>query len=204
MTMRFKVSRCPVCEEEAMGTVECVPGVALLTFDAKGEAEYEGETKLDWDLQFTRYDDRGHVTLECSNGHQWQTGMHETAEQVQPTQCPACGKKALAFPSVAPTHCSAECYLVDGVHRTSDPDKTGDVPGAGAAPADFAVSGNDAVPSADRCPDSPTGRHQPDPRSIQPADGAGRNRGTDWIVDVRCIHCGRSGSTRIDPGNIEW
>jgi hypothetical protein len=54
------------------------------------------------------------------------------------------------------------------------------------------------------CPNSPDFQHHADPSSIKPADGAGRNRGTDWIVDVNCKHCGRSGSARIDPMDIEF
>jgi hypothetical protein len=54
------------------------------------------------------------------------------------------------------------------------------------------------------CPKSPDYRHHADPAGIKPADGAGRNRGTDWIVDVNCKHCGRSGSVRIDPDEIEF
>lgn len=54
------------------------------------------------------------------------------------------------------------------------------------------------------CPDSPTGKHEPDPASVVAADGAGRNRGTDWIVDVRCQHCHRSGSTYIEPKEFQW
>ena len=54
------------------------------------------------------------------------------------------------------------------------------------------------------CPKSPDFRHHPDPASVKPADGAGRNRGTDWIVDVACKHCGRSGSVRIDPEDVEF
>jgi hypothetical protein len=54
------------------------------------------------------------------------------------------------------------------------------------------------------CPESPDFRHHGDPACIKPADGAGRNRGTDWIVDVNCKHCGRSGSARIDPDKIEF
>jgi hypothetical protein len=46
--------------------------------------------------------------------------------------------------------------------------------------------------------------HTPDPVSIAPADGAGRNRGTDWIIDVRCSKCGRLGSLRIDPAAIDF
>ena len=54
------------------------------------------------------------------------------------------------------------------------------------------------------CPGSPDFKHHPDPAAIKPVDGAGRNRGTDWIVDVSCKHCGRSGSVRIDPDDIEF
>ena len=54
------------------------------------------------------------------------------------------------------------------------------------------------------CPKSPDYRHHPNPADIKPADGAGRNRGTDWIVDVSCEYCGRSGSVRIDPEGIEF
>jgi hypothetical protein len=54
------------------------------------------------------------------------------------------------------------------------------------------------------CPKSPDFQHHPAPSSIKPADGAGKERGTDWIVDVNCKHCGRSGSVRIDPMDIEF
>jgi hypothetical protein len=54
------------------------------------------------------------------------------------------------------------------------------------------------------CPTSPDFDHHPDPASVKAADGAGKERGTDWIVDVNCLHCGRSGSTRIDPMDIEF
>ena len=54
------------------------------------------------------------------------------------------------------------------------------------------------------CPQSKDFRHHPDPASITPADGAGKESGTDWIVDVTCKHCGRSGSVRIEPEEIEF
>lgn len=54
------------------------------------------------------------------------------------------------------------------------------------------------------CPNSEDYRHHPDPASIKPADGAGKERGTDWIVEGSCKHCGRSGSLRIDPEDIEF
>jgi hypothetical protein len=52
--------------------LETVPGVALLTFDENGNAEYAGETKIAWDEQVTCRDGEGRVTLECPNGHRWQ------------------------------------------------------------------------------------------------------------------------------------
>ena len=45
-----------------------------------------------------------------------------------------------------------------------------------------------------RCPESPDGEHHADPASVSPADGAGRNRGSDWLIDFACIHCGQSGN----------
>ena len=54
------------------------------------------------------------------------------------------------------------------------------------------------------CPVSPDFRHHPDPANVGPADGAGKGRGTDWTIDVTCLHCGRSGSVRIDPDDVEF
>lgn len=52
------------------------------------------------------------------------------------------------------------------------------------------------------CPASPDGAH--DPATITPADGTGRDRGVDFIVDVTCRRCGRSGSVRLDPKEVDW
>ena len=54
------------------------------------------------------------------------------------------------------------------------------------------------------CPTSPNGIHVADPASATAADGAGHNRGTDWLIDFTCRHCGRSGATRIAPADIRW
>jgi hypothetical protein len=70
--MRFNPWRCPECDEAAKGTVEVIRGLALLNFDEQGDADYAGETKVDWDQQMSLLDDHGRVTLECPNGHQWQ------------------------------------------------------------------------------------------------------------------------------------
>jgi hypothetical protein len=52
--------------------------LALLVFDEQGNADYEGETKVDWDSQVSLVDARGRITLECPSGHQWPA----TAENV--------------------------------------------------------------------------------------------------------------------------
>jgi hypothetical protein len=52
--------------------MELIYGLALLIFDEEGNATYEGETEVNWDSQTSLLDDRGQVTLECPNGHQWQ------------------------------------------------------------------------------------------------------------------------------------
>jgi hypothetical protein len=72
MAMRFDVPRCTLCGELASGTLEQVPGIALLIFDENDTAEYAGETKMAWDDQVTCRDSDGRVTLECPSGHQWQ------------------------------------------------------------------------------------------------------------------------------------
>ena len=77
MPMKFDVPRCSVCGETAIGTLESVPGLALLVFDQRGDAEYAGETRLDWNGQTTVCDGDGQVTLECPNGHQWPSHMRD-------------------------------------------------------------------------------------------------------------------------------
>jgi hypothetical protein len=47
MAMTFDVPRCSICGQLARGTLEWVPGVAMLTFAESGEAQYEGETRMD-------------------------------------------------------------------------------------------------------------------------------------------------------------
>jgi len=75
--MRFNPFQCPECNEPARGTVEIIHGLALLIFDEEGNADYEGETKVDWDSQTSLTDDRGRVTLECPSGHQWQASVDD-------------------------------------------------------------------------------------------------------------------------------
>ena len=71
--MKFEHPRCPLCNELAVGTEDEIRGRALMAFDADMNAEYTGETKVDWDSQMQIVDHRGHVLLGCPNGHEWYT-----------------------------------------------------------------------------------------------------------------------------------
>ena len=85
--MRFEKPRCPKCGALAKGTLETIPGVALLQFDEEGEnAEHTGQTDVDWDNQETVRDD-GRVTLICGCGQEWRTGVDYGEEVEKP--CPS-------------------------------------------------------------------------------------------------------------------
>ena len=56
----------------------------------------------------------------------------------------------------------------------------------------------------EHCVGASDGVHVPDPASPAVDSDAGRNRGTDWIVDIDCQNCGLNGSTRLDLESIEW
>ena len=70
--MRFDPWKCPTCDQPAKGTLDLIPGLARLLFDDNGNADYLGETLVDWEGQRTPTDDQGRVTLCCPDGHQWQ------------------------------------------------------------------------------------------------------------------------------------
>lgn len=101
-----------------------------------------------------------------------------------------------------PTKESLLAYLKEAMRL--DVDTEGEGQPEGAVFAASGVGWDEAAAREERCAKSPTGEHVPDPQSIQPADGAGRNRGTDWLIDVTCLHCGRGGSMRIDPSDFQW
>ena len=69
--MRFTPWKCPECDQPAQGTVDIIPGLALLAFDSNGNADYDGETKVDWNNQATQHDESGRDLLECPAGHRW-------------------------------------------------------------------------------------------------------------------------------------
>ncbi len=76
--MRFNPSKCPQCGQLAKGTLETIPGLALLMFDEDGNAEYAGGTDVCWDGQQTIRDEQGRVRLMCPDGHEWPAVTGET------------------------------------------------------------------------------------------------------------------------------
>jgi hypothetical protein len=71
--MKFSIPKCPTCGELTCGTLEMIPGIALLDINDDGTAEYAGETEPWWDDQETWKDSEGRVQLRCDNGHSWQS-----------------------------------------------------------------------------------------------------------------------------------
>jgi hypothetical protein len=55
---------CPFCKSIATGTMDRVPGIALLQETDEG-LEYAGETQMEWDCQTTEEDDRGLTVFYC-------------------------------------------------------------------------------------------------------------------------------------------
>jgi hypothetical protein len=79
--MKFIPSECPECGTPAKGTVDTVPGLALLVIDEDtGEAEYGGYTEVWWDDQTTDRDSQGRHALACENGHRWWAVLQELDE----------------------------------------------------------------------------------------------------------------------------
>jgi hypothetical protein len=72
------------CGEPAVGTVETVRGVALVSgLDENGEPIYGGETRVDWDSQESARpadDDRG-LVWECATGHEFETLRDGTVQE---------------------------------------------------------------------------------------------------------------------------
>jgi hypothetical protein len=70
--MKFNPVMCPRCGALAKGTLETVPGLALLDVDPDtGDAQYAGWTDIWWDDQKSVRDSKGHCMLACENGHEW-------------------------------------------------------------------------------------------------------------------------------------
>ena len=74
--MKFKPIACPEGAAPAQGTLDTIPGLALLNVDTEtGEADYQGMTEVWWDDQRTIQDARGRHMLQCTNGYDWAAEM---------------------------------------------------------------------------------------------------------------------------------
>jgi hypothetical protein len=82
--MNFAIPDCPTCGAIAKGTIETIPGLALLTFDADGDAEYFGETEVCWNGQEAKITGDA-FTLACAEGHEWQSPLGDAEpDKVEP------------------------------------------------------------------------------------------------------------------------
>lgn len=73
--MKLKHPHCPICKGLANATLEVVEGFALMTVEESGEADYFGETEVDWESQRTKTVGNSVVTLRCDEAHQWPSGI---------------------------------------------------------------------------------------------------------------------------------
>ena len=64
----------------------------FVIFDESGQAEHQGETKLDWNGQTTRHNEAGKVILERPEGHQWPADRQglTTSPSIQGASMPTC------------------------------------------------------------------------------------------------------------------
>jgi hypothetical protein len=70
--MKFDPVKWPRCGKLAMGTLETLPGLAVLDIDPDtGEAQYGGWTDIWWDAQKSVHDSNGRCLLACKNAHEW-------------------------------------------------------------------------------------------------------------------------------------
>lgn len=63
--------KCPECGEEIKGSVDLVPGCALMNVDPDGTFEWAGETEMDWDNQHNLEQDPKRMRVQCCDGHEW-------------------------------------------------------------------------------------------------------------------------------------
>lgn len=75
--MKLAQPRCSICGELAVATMETVDGEALLTVDDDGNAEYTGQTDIDWNSQRTKRDKFHNAYVVCPDGHEWVTQLIE-------------------------------------------------------------------------------------------------------------------------------
>jgi hypothetical protein len=67
--------KCPECGEEIIGSVDLVPGCALMNVEPDGTFEWAGETEMFWDGQYNHCEDPTKLLVQCRNGHEWLVGF---------------------------------------------------------------------------------------------------------------------------------
>lgn len=75
--MKITPCKCPECGGDIRGTVDQVPGIALLTDLGGGDFEYAGETEVFWDGQTPETDADGRQLVQCENSHEFYATVEE-------------------------------------------------------------------------------------------------------------------------------
>lgn len=72
--------KCPECDEEAEGSVDTVPGIALFGgFDEDGGTTYAGDTRMCWDGQMSDWQPGKGMLVQCTAAHEWYTHVVDVA-----------------------------------------------------------------------------------------------------------------------------
>lgn len=81
--MRLSVPICPECGSPAVGTCDLIPATALFDQPVTStdvDVEYLGESKVDWDNQYTLVNDHCMFAVCCENGHMWNSKITDEKE----------------------------------------------------------------------------------------------------------------------------
>jgi len=76
-TMRFAIAVCPTCGGPPEGSVDLIPGTAMLHQNDDGTFDWEGETEVHWDGQYNIAIAPDTMTVQCWQGHEWTTPYTE-------------------------------------------------------------------------------------------------------------------------------
>lgn len=76
--MNLQTPLCPECGRPALGTVEALAGVAEFeNFEDPFVREYSGYTRVWWDEQKTKRNQKGEIELVCEEAHSWFSEVKE-------------------------------------------------------------------------------------------------------------------------------
>ena len=69
--MTITPSVCPECGKQVHGSVDLIPGTAMLEAHEDGTFDYCGETTVHWEGQYSVENEAGLPFVCCEDGHEW-------------------------------------------------------------------------------------------------------------------------------------